>query len=213
MKPFWEGIDDVEVRKIGEGETGLAYSTRLTAARLEAIAEWFATPDEARTIRSVNALARAIGASPASIRKWARDPRMLRRVREKTNEFLVHVIPNVAWSAYKNAMKNGDMAAAKLLISMVDGPATQSARAINIMNQVNVQQNNQNADVEDDMAIQEVNSIVERRVRGKLALYRPEEPSEIQGDQGEAAVEAVLPDSSNREVPQVEGSDPSTSGS
>lgn len=211
MKPFWEGIEDVEVRRIEEGETGLTFNQRLTSARLEAIAEWFATPTEARTIGSVNALARAIGASPASIRKWARDPRMLRRVREKTNEFLTHMIPNVAWSAYKSAMKNGDMAAARLLISMVEGPS--QARNINIMNQVNVQNNNLNADEEDEMAIAEVNSIVERRVRGKLALYRPEKPEEVQGDQGEEAVEAVLPDPGDREVPQVEGSDPSPSGS
>lgn len=212
MKPFWEGIDDVETRRLPEGESGLSYKQKLTTARLEAIAEWFATPEEARTIRDIPALARATGASAASIRKWARDPRMLRRIREKTNEFLTHMIPNVAWSAYKSAMKNGDIAAAKLLISMVDGPA-QSARAINIMNQVNVQNNNLNADEEDEIAIAEVNSIVERRLKGKLALYRPEEPQEVQGDQGATPVEAVLSDTSNREIPQVESSDPSSGGS
>lgn len=211
IKEIWEGASDVEIVRVGEGETGLTHNQILTGKRLEAIAEWFAIPDEKRDPRDVAGLARALGVSPASIRKWQKDPRMARRVVQKTREYMAYMMPNVIWSLYKRAIQYEDVSAAKALIASQTEPG---GRAINVMTQVNVGSNQNQIESGDDRVLEEVNRVVERRVRARLSVVPGSRTAEeIQRDQGKETMAALYADSSDQAVPSIDSSDPSTGGS
>ena len=210
LKQFWEDLDDVEVQKLPMGETGLTAGQALNARRLEAIAEWFAIPDEKKDPRDILGLARALGVSPASIRKWQRDPRMLRRVREKTIEFGTYMMPNVLWNQYKQAVLLGDGNAAKFVRDTVGmGPAGGGGREVNVTTNVNVSTHNE----EDEYVLEEMNRLVERRARARSRVVSDVGDSQsVQGDQGSPSVEALLPDPGDRDIPQEYVPDTGTTG-
>lgn len=205
LKEIWEGATDVEVQRVGEGETGLTHNQVLTARRLESIAEWWSIPEEQRNPRTILDLARSLGVSPASIRKWQRDPRMVRRVDQKTKDSLTYLMPNVIWAMYKRVMQYEDIQAAKVLLA----GKQMGSSGINVTTQVNVSNGNMyQMEESDDRVLEAVNQAVERRVKARLAVGGgPGATTAPQGNQGKEAVEAVFSDSSNPTVPSVTGTD------
>lgn len=170
IQRYWEAVDDVEVIRLPEGESGLTPKQALTQKRLEAIAEWFAIPESKRDPRDIAGLARALGVSPAIVRKWQKDPRMIRRVQQKTIEFLTYLVPNLAWKQYEKAMETGDTKAADFVRGMA--MPSSPGRGVNVNTTVNVGRE----EVSDDLALQELRAYVQRaRVSGDATIVTPEQ--------------------------------------
>lgn len=205
----WGNPDSVDLIRLPEGESGLSPKQSLTVRRLEAIAEWFAIPTEARDPKDILGLARALGVAPASIRRWQKDKRMLERVREKARDYATYLMPDLIWSQYKIGMSRGDTRAASFVLGVSGmGPVHGQAPTVQVNTQVNVGQGD--TDRLDDLAMEEVNQIVERRARARAVhaeanVRRNDLPTP--GNQGTEAVEALQPNTQDRAIPPVDGSD------
>lgn len=95
---YWDAVQDVEIVRVAEGETGLTKS-RLTEDRLESIAEYWATPTELR--KPEPQFAKTLGVSSASMRKWKDDPRMQKRVKDFIDRKVLYMMPDVISWCYE----------------------------------------------------------------------------------------------------------------
>jgi hypothetical protein len=94
---------------------------------------------------------------------------MIRRVQQKTIEFLTYLVPNLAWKQYEKAMGTGDTKAAEFVKSMA--MPSMPGRGVNVQTTVNVGRE----EISDEVALMELRAYAERaRVAGEARIVGTE---------------------------------------
>ena len=99
---YFRGVEDVDVVSLPEGESGAGKpGERLTAERLDALARFWATPDQVRETwngpKDYRELALAVGCRLTSLPKWKRHPMMTKRIADYILLTATLAMPNILW--------------------------------------------------------------------------------------------------------------------
>lgn len=112
----------IEVRVVGEGESGILGRKNLTDALAESIASYWALPESERRKRfgatDVAFLAARLGVTPAFVRKHQRNPRVLAAIKRRVNDAVILMMPAVVHAQAEKAIVGRDTPAARFLAEM-----------------------------------------------------------------------------------------------
>lgn len=112
----------VEIRVVGEGESGVVGRRVLTDALAESLASYWSLPESERRKRfgpaDVAYLAARLGVTPAFVRKHQRNPRVLASIKRRVNDAVVLMMPEIVHTQAQKAIMGRDTPAARFLAEM-----------------------------------------------------------------------------------------------
>lgn len=112
--------DEVEVVRVEENESWVApHAFQLTDWRKESLASWLALPrsqrGKGRSPKNVMEMAASLGVTGQTVRRWAKDRRVLEGVRERLRAAATLAMPDVLERQAKRAIRFGAVQSANFV--------------------------------------------------------------------------------------------------